>query len=169
MRHRVYGKHLGRNKDQRDNLFKGLVQALFTYGTIQVSPAKAKAIKGLVDKIINLAKDKKINQLRSFVPNKNLQDRLINDITPKLGAKTSGFTSTIRLGTRSGDQATIVRMSLIGVERLSVIGSRLSDKGQSVVSQPVTGKPKTGKPKSENRKQKTDNRKIKKTPSRKKK
>ena len=51
MRHRVYGKHLGRDKDQRTTLFKGLVRSLFIHGTIQTSEAKAKAIKGLVDKV----------------------------------------------------------------------------------------------------------------------
>ena len=59
MRHRVYGKHLGRNKDQRKLLFKGLIYSLFSYGTIQTSEAKSKAIKGMVDKVIGLAKDKK--------------------------------------------------------------------------------------------------------------
>jgi len=46
------------------------------------------------------------------------------------------------------------------LNRLSVLGSRLSVSSQSVVSQPVseTGKPKTGKLESENRKPKTDNR-----------
>jgi len=47
--------------------------------------------------------------------------------------------------------------------RLSVLGHRLSDKGQSVIGQSVlaTDKPKTGKPETENRKLKTDNRSLK--------
>lgn len=121
MRHRVYGRHLGRNKDQRDNLFKGLVRALLLHGTIQTSSAKAKSVKGLVDKIINLAKDKKIDILKTFVTDKSLRDRLIRDIVPKEGAKTSGFTSMVRLGKRPGDQTMMVRMSLIGAEKLEPV------------------------------------------------
>lgn len=121
MRHRVYGKHLGRNKDQRDNLFRGLVQALLTHGTIRTSETKAKAIKPLIDKIINSAKDKQKNQLQSFLTDKNLQDRLVKEIIPKLGSRTSGYTATIRMGTRPGDQTTMVRMSLVGTEKLKPI------------------------------------------------
>lgn len=115
MRHRVYGKHLGRNKDERDNLFRSLVQALFTHGTIQTSEAKAKAIKGLVDKIINAVKK------NPEAVDKNLSERLVKEIIPKLGVKTSGYTSIVKLGTRLGDQTMMVKMSLIGAEELKPI------------------------------------------------
>ncbi|MBI2338000.1 50S ribosomal protein L17 [Candidatus Daviesbacteria bacterium] len=127
MRHRVYGKHLGRNKDERDNLFKGLAQALFTHGTIQTSQSRAKAIKGLVDKIINLAKDKKqTNKLQSVLTNKILRERLVTEIAPKMDNRTSGYTRVVRMGTRSGDQTTMVRMSLIGAEELKPIKKEVS-------------------------------------------
>ncbi len=122
MRHRVYGKHLGRNKDTRDNLFRGLVQTLLTHGTIQTSEAKAKAVKGLVDKVISLAKDKqRENRLQAFVTDKNLRERLVKEIVPKLGTRTSGFTRIVRMGTRVGDQTSMVRMSIIGAEELKPI------------------------------------------------
>lgn len=119
MRHRIYGKQLGRNKDERSRLFKGLISQLFLYGTIQTSETKAKAIKGLVDKVINLAKEKRTQgRLQSFLTDKNLQERLIKEIVPKLGTRTSGYTSLIRLGSRLGDQTMMVKMSLIGAEQL---------------------------------------------------
>ncbi|OGE29322.1 50S ribosomal protein L17 [Candidatus Daviesbacteria bacterium RIFCSPHIGHO2_01_FULL_40_11] len=124
MRHRVYGKHLGRNKDQRKTLFKGLVYSLLSHGTIQTSEAKAKAIKGLVDRIINSAKENpKLpgHLVQSFVSDKALQKRLTDEVLPKLGTKSSGFTRMVRLGTRLGDQTTMVRMSLIGSEELKPI------------------------------------------------
>ena len=130
MRHRVYGKHLGRNKDQRKNLFKGLVYSLLSYGTIQTSEIKAKAIKGLVDKVINSAKSKNISKLQSFVSDRNLRERLTGEIIPKLDKRTSGYTSVVRLGTRLGDQTTMVRMSLIGAEELKPMAkeSRIKQK-----------------------------------------
>lgn len=167
MRHRIYGKHLGRDKDERDNLFRGLVQALFTCGSIQTSETKAKAIKPLIDKIINSAKNKDVKgQLQSFVTDKNLKQRLTSEIIPKLGTRTSGYTTVVRMGTRPGDQTTMVKLSLIGAEQLSVPGSQLSDKGKPVVSKSVTEKQKTGKLKPETRQQKTDNKKVKKVTSR---
>jgi large subunit ribosomal protein L17 len=121
VRHRVYGKHLGRNKDQRKALFKGLMYALFSYGTIQTSETKAKAIKGLVDKVINFAKDKNIHNLQSYVSDKDLRERLVKEISPKVGNRTSGYTRLVKLGTRIGDQTTMVKMSLIGAEELKPI------------------------------------------------
>lgn len=106
MRHRVYGKHLGKDIGQRQALFKTLVRSLFLHGTIQTSETKAKAIKGLVDRIINSAKKK------------NTQDKLVKEILPKLEARTSGYTSTVRIGPRLGDQTMMVKMSLIGAEEL---------------------------------------------------
>lgn len=122
MRHKVYGKHLGRNKDERDNLFRGLVQALLTHGTIQTSKTRATAIKGLVDKVVNLAKDKKTEgRLQSFLTDKNLRERLIKEIAPQLKGRTSGFTRIVKMGTRLGDQTMMVKMSLIGVDELKPI------------------------------------------------
>ncbi|KAF0242830.1 MAG: large subunit ribosomal protein L17 [bacterium] len=122
MRHRIYGKHLGRDKDERQNLFRGLVQALLTHGTITTSESKAKATKGLIDKVINLAKEKRTQgRLQSFLTDKNLQERLIKEIVPKLGTRTSGYTSMVRMGSRLGDQTMMVRMSLIGAEQLKPI------------------------------------------------
>ena len=122
MRHRVYGKHLGRDTGQRDILFKTLTKALFTHGSIETSEAKAKAIKGLIDKVVNLAKNKKTQvKAQSFLNDKNLSERLIKEIVPKLGSRNSGYTSLVRLGTRAGDQTMMVRMSLIGAEELKPI------------------------------------------------
>ena len=119
MRHRVYGKHLGRNKDERDTLFKSLISSLFLHGTIETSDKKAKSIKGLVDKIINLAKDKNTQRLlESYFVSKDLRERVIKEVIPKLGSRTSGYTSLIKLGTRMGDRTMMVRMSLIGAEKL---------------------------------------------------
>lgn len=129
MRHRVYGRHLGRSKDERNRLFRTLLQALFTHGTIETSQDKGKAVKGLVDKVINLAKSKNTQRLlQSYLNNKDLEERLVKEIVPKLGTRSSGFTSMIRLGTRSGDQTMMVKMSLIGAEELEPIKKEVKEK-----------------------------------------
>ncbi|TSC87364.1 MAG: large subunit ribosomal protein L17 [Microgenomates group bacterium Gr01-1014_7] len=129
MRHRLYGYKLGRNKDQRDVLFKNLVQSLFTHGSIQTSETKAKAIKGLVDKIINLAKSKTSRRLlQSYLVNEQLRDRLIKEILPKMENRVSGYTSLIKLGRRMGDNTMVVKMSLIGAEQLKPLEKVTSKK-----------------------------------------
>lgn len=98
------------------------MQSLILHGSIETSQEKAKAIKGLVDKIINLAKNKsRKHLLQSYLIEKNLQERLIKEIVPKLGSRVSGYTSLIRIDPRLGDRSMRVRMSLIGAEELKPI------------------------------------------------
>lgn len=131
MRHRVYGKKLSRNKNERTALFKSLVQELVLHGTITTTEFKAKAIKGLVDKIINLAKSKNTQRLlQAYFSNKLLQDRLVKEIIPKLENRTSGYTSLIRVGVREGDRTTLVKMSLIGAEEMKPLEKVSSVKSQ---------------------------------------
>lgn len=119
MRHRVYGRKLGRNKNERNSLFKSLMQELFLHGTITTSIAKASAIKGQVDNIINLAKNKTSQRLiQSFFSNKLLQERIINEIAPKLSNRNSGYTSFMKVKVQEGDRTILVKMSLIGLEEL---------------------------------------------------
>lgn len=133
MRHRVYGKKLGRDKNERTALFKNLVQELVLHGTITTSESKAKAIKGLVDKIITLAKNERSSSssknsqrlLSAYFVNKALQERLVKDIVPKLGIRVSGFTSMVRMGTREGDRTTLVKLSIIGSENLKPLEKKL--------------------------------------------
>lgn len=114
MRHKVYGKHLGRNKNQRTALFKNLVQSLILSESIETTEAKAKAIKGLVDKIITQAKSPATRRLVSqFLVSKKTQEKLVNEILPRLSTRTSGYTSIVRMTKRLGDNALIVRMSLL--------------------------------------------------------
>ena len=132
MRHRVYGKKLGRNKNERTLLFKSLVQSLLTYGTIVTSESKAKAIKGLVDKVINLAKSKNTERkntqrlLQAYLTSKDLQERLIKEIAPKLDDRISGYTTLLKLGARAGDKTMMVRMSLIHNEELKPLEKFMS-------------------------------------------
>lgn len=153
MRHRVYGKILGRNKNERDALFKSLVHSLLTYGTIETSEQKAKAVKGLVDKIINLAKSKNRRRLlQMYLPNKDLEERLVKEIAPKLDDRVSGYTSLIRLGERLGDRSMRVRMSIIHNEQLKPIERKTSsikpitDKKKTEAIKKVVRKGKTGQP-----------------------
>lgn len=114
MRHKVYGKKLGRDKNQRDSLFKSLVQSLILSESIETTQVKAKAVKGLVDKIINQAKSPSTRRLVSqFLINKKVQDRLIKDLLPRLKARNSGYTSLVKMGRRLGDNSMVVKMSLI--------------------------------------------------------
>lgn len=114
MRHRVYGKHLSRDKDKKETLFKNLVSSLILWEKIKTTEAKAKAVKGLVDKIINQAKSPNTKRLVSqFLVKKEVQEKLIKDLVPRLRVRSSGYTSIVKLGRRLGDGSMMVQMRLL--------------------------------------------------------
>ena len=140
MRHRVYGKHLGRNVDGRTALFKNLVQALLIHGSIETTETKAKSIKGLVDKIINQAKSKNTQRLlQTFFNSKEIREKLVKEIAPNMKERNSGYTSVVKLGQRRGDNAMMVRISLLMEEskKVEVKGKPEVVKGKEIKTREV--------------------------------
>ena len=116
MRHRKSGKKLGRNTAQRKALFRNLISSLFLKEEIKTTLSKAKAIKGLVDKLITKAKKGTLHNQRlihAFLQNKKATERLVKKIAPRFKKRTSGFTRIIRLGQRRGDAAPMVKIELV--------------------------------------------------------
>lgn len=116
MRHRIAGVKLGRNTEQRTSLFKNLLTALFVHGQIQTTESKAKAIKGLADKLVTKAKNGTLPARRSlgqFFGKRELANRLVDEVAPVMKDRTSGFTRIVRLGKRMGDDSMMVKMELV--------------------------------------------------------
>lgn len=107
---------------------------MFLSETIQTTQAKAQAVKGLIDRLINQAKNPDSRRLVSqFLNNKKVSDKLINDLAPRLGSRYSGYTSIIKVGTRLGDGASLVRMKLL-VEEKQVKESKPAKESNESVS-----------------------------------
>ena len=120
MRHRRSGKKLGRNSAQRKALFRSSISSLFLKEEIKTTLAKAKASKGLVDKLITKAKKGTLHNQRlihAFLQNKKATKKLVKEIAPRFGKRISGFTRIIRLGKRRGDGASMVKMKLLGPKK----------------------------------------------------
>lgn len=116
MRHRVFGRKLGRDVKARKALFKNLINALIEHQEVRTTEAKAKAIKGLVDKFVSRAKKKDLHSRRlvfSFLQNKKMVNKLFEEIGPRFGKRPGGFTRIIKLGRRKGDGAMMVKMEFV--------------------------------------------------------
>jgi large subunit ribosomal protein L17 len=115
--HRIGGRKLGRKTGPRKALYKNLVVAVLRYETVKTTEARAKEVRGQVERVITLAKDGSLAARRRIVaelPNEPLViDKLINEIAPKYEDRTSGYTRIVRLGTRPGDAAPIVQLELV--------------------------------------------------------
>jgi len=116
MRHNVFGKQLSRDTGQRQALLKGLAGALIRSEAIETTETKAKAAQNLIDKLIAKAVKGKlpdIRQIESVIVDKSLVQKLVTEIAPRFKGRQGGFTRLIKLGTRAGDNAPMVRMELV--------------------------------------------------------
>lgn len=116
MRHRVGGKKLNRSSNHRKALFKNVASGLIEHGEITTTEAKAKAIQATVEKLVTKAKKQTLHSRRlihSFLNDKKLTSKLVDKLAPQLGHRSSGFTKIQKLGVRRGDNATMVKLSLV--------------------------------------------------------
>lgn len=120
MRKGIFGRQLGRNKNQRQALFRGLVSALVKEGEIETTLAKAKAIQGQAERLVTRAKEGTVANRRvllRFLTKRDLVNRLVMDIAPLFKEKAGGYLRIVRLGRRRGDAAEMVK--LMFVEKIS--------------------------------------------------
>ena len=111
MRKRVFGRHLSRGGGARKALFRSLVRALVISGKIETTKAKAKAVIGEVDKLVNLAQAKDSSRrISEFFGNDRKMTQQFTSLARSFTGKKGGFTRLINLTRRTGDFAEIVRL-----------------------------------------------------------
>ncbi len=121
MRHRVSGRGLGRNTNQRKALLRGLVTSLFEHLKIETTVAKAKEAKRLAERIITLSRKGDLHSRRlalSHLPNKRVINKLFDNIAPKLGHRDSGYLRIIKTRFRPGDNSSMAVLEFVDYESL---------------------------------------------------
>jgi len=116
MRHRKDGFKLGRVTAHRWALFRNLLVALFRHQRIQTTEAKAKAVRGLAEHMITLAKRDTLHarrQVLAMVPDTAVVGQLFGTIAPRFGDRHGGYTRLIKSGRRPGDNAPLVLLELM--------------------------------------------------------
>ena len=117
MAHRIDGRKLGRTSGPRKPLYANLVVAVLRYERIRTTEARASEVRGMVERVITMAKGGSLAERRRIVaelPNEPLViDKLYDEIVPRYGARNSGFTRVVKLGPRAGDAAPIVQLELV--------------------------------------------------------
>ena len=144
MRHRVYGRKLGRKTNHRKAMFRNMAVALFTHGQITTTVPKAKALRPFVEKLITMAKKGDLHNRRRAIStlggDKNMMvsedgegiernrfgelqkapkivKHLFDEIGPRYADRDGGYTRIIRLGTnRLGDGTDLCVIQLVGSE-----------------------------------------------------
>jgi large subunit ribosomal protein L17 len=115
--HRIDGRKLSRKQGPRLALFKNLTVSVLRYEKVRTTEAKAKEIRGRVEKMITLAKRGDLAARREVLasfPNEPLVvTKLFDEIAPKYADRTSGYTRIVKIGQRRGDAAEIVQIELV--------------------------------------------------------
>lgn len=116
MRHRKDGYKLGRRTAHRWALFRNLLVALFRHQRITTTEAKAKAMRGLADHVITLAKREDLHarrQVLSLVPDPAVVATIFDTIAARFSDRSGGYTRILHAGVRPGDGAPLVLLELV--------------------------------------------------------
>jgi large subunit ribosomal protein L17 len=132
MRHRKDGFKLGRLTQHRWALFRNLLVALFRHERITTTEAKAKAVRGLAEHMVTLAKRENLHarrQVLSMMPDAQVVGTLFDTIAARFSDRNGGYTRIIKLGPRPGDNAPMVLLELVdrvedGKERSTSAGDK---------------------------------------------
>jgi large subunit ribosomal protein L17 len=125
MPHQVFGTKLSRDTGQRQALLKGLAGALIRSEAIETTEAKAEAARDLIEKLISQAKRATVADIRNIeavIINKDLVHKLVHTIAPRFQTRPGGYLRLVKLGTRVGDNAPMVRMELVAENPAAVPG-----------------------------------------------
>lgn len=119
MRHRMQGRKLGRTTAHRTAMFRNQLTALFTHERIVTTVAKAKELRPLAERMVTLARTGTLPARRkvlTMVPDKEIVQRLFDDIAPRFVDRNGGYTRIMRLGRRRGDGAEMAIIEFVDYE-----------------------------------------------------
>ncbi len=119
MRHLKSGRKLNRSGGHRLALMRNLVTSLLTKERIRTTDAKAKELRGWVDRLITLAKEGSLHARRqalSVIHDKAVVRKLFDNLGPRFKERPGGYTRAIKIGWRRGDHAPVSLVELAAVE-----------------------------------------------------
>ena len=107
-RHGYKGRKLGRQRDQRRALLKGLATSLVMEESIETTFPKAKELVRYIEKLITKAKKGNLANRRAVIAGLSTQVaavKLVDQIAPQLAGRASGHVRVERTRLRVGDGA----------------------------------------------------------------
>jgi len=124
MRHKIFGKHLGRNVGQRNALRRTLITQFFQHERITTTRAKAEAIRGSAEHMITQAKRALAHEdpqraihvrrlLNARLDSRDVVLKVFDVFAPRYADRPGGYTRMFKLGPRKGDNAEMVLLELV--------------------------------------------------------
>ncbi len=109
------GRKLGRKKDQRKALKKGLARSLFLHEKIKTTEAKAKEVRPFAERCITKAKKGDLSSRRYLLRffDKKTVDKLMTDLAKRYEEREGGYTRIMKLPPRKSDGAKVAFIELV--------------------------------------------------------
>ena len=119
MRHLKAGRKFGRTSAHRKALFRNLVGALIARERISTTLAKAKELRGKVERTITLGKKGTLHARRQafkLAPQKEAVQKVFGSLADRYANRPGGYTRIIKIGPRRGDNAPMAFIELVDRE-----------------------------------------------------
>lgn len=116
MYHKKAGRKLGRTTSHRKAMLRNMVTSLLKQEKIVTTDAKAKELRSIAEKMITLGKRGDLHARRqadSFIRESAVTKKLFEELSPRYTERAGGYTRTVKLGSRPGDNAPISVVELI--------------------------------------------------------
>lgn len=116
MKHHKAKRTLGRDRDQREALLRGLAESLIKNGKIKTTEAKAKEVRPFVEKLVTMARKKTIASHRTVAARLSTTvaaHKLVNEIAPRYTERPGGYTRITKLPPRAGDGAKMATIEFV--------------------------------------------------------
>ena len=117
MRHRISGRKLNRTSQHRNMLFRNMAQALIKHEQIVTTLPKAKELRGVVDRLITLAKRGDLHarrQAAAQIQDRDTLKKLFSDLADRYQDRPGGYTRVLKLENRKGDNSPMALIELVG-------------------------------------------------------
>jgi large subunit ribosomal protein L17 len=117
MRHLVSGRKLNRTASHRKAMLSNLATSLLDKERVATTLAKAKEVRGVVERQITYGKRGTLHAIRlaaKTVKDKTVLKKLFDEIAPGYKEREGGYTRIVKTGERNGDNAPMCIIELVG-------------------------------------------------------
>ena len=124
MRHQKQGRKLNRTASHRKALMMNMASSLVLHKRIKTTDAKAKELRGYVERLVTYAKKESLHGRRLIqqkLPGsrgKKVANILMHEIAPEFKDRPGGYTRITKLGNRKNDNAAVSLIEFVGFENM---------------------------------------------------
>ena len=121
MRHGKKGRKLNRTASHRKALKSNLAASLVMHKRIRTTNAKAKELRGFVERLVTYAKRGDVHGRRLIIQKingqlgKKIANILIHEIAPEFENRQGGYTRIIKLNNRKNDNAPVSIIEFVDI------------------------------------------------------